>query len=288
MVEGSRHSRESGKRAMLDVGGSKLAYESTGNGTPLLFIHAAIADSRMWNREMEVFSAGHQVVRFDLRGYGNSTPATGSFSCVRDIRALVSHLQLSRPFIVGCSMGGAFAVEYALAHPDEVSGLLLAAPGLGGTPYEAFSKDEMPAFEYDDKKSAEIAEAWSNGKSSEAMELLRQLWCSALTGSSRELFMEMVKTNAEEVFNDRSFRQLESRPPAYKRLPSIRVPTTVLVGDRDNPSSVPFANLVARGIAGARLVTVQGADHLINMSRPNDFETELRHALDRAGQPIDK
>jgi pimeloyl-ACP methyl ester carboxylesterase len=148
--------------------------------------------------------------------------------------------------------------------------------------YEAFSKDEKPAFEYDDKKSSEIAAAWSNGKSSEAMELLRQLWCSALTGSSLELFMDMVKMNAEEVFNDRSFKQLESRPPAYKRISSIRVPTTVLVGDRDNPSSVPFAKLAARGIAGARLVTVKGADHLINMSRPKDFETELRLALDRA------
>ena len=81
---------------------------------------------------------------------------------------------------------------------------------------------------------------------------------------------------------------MEPRPPSYNRLPSIRVPTTVLVGDRDNPSSVPFANLVARGIAGARLVTVQGADHLINMSRPKVFETELRLALDRAKQPIDK
>ncbi len=282
MGEGSRHSSESGRRAMLDVGGSKLAYESSGYGTPLLFIHAGIADGRMWNREVEVFSADHHVVSFDLRGYGGSTPAIGTFSCVRDIRALVSHLHLGRPFIVGCSMGGSFAVEYALAHPDEVSGLLLAAPGLGGTPYEAFSRDEMPAFEYDDRKSSEIAAAWSNGKSSEAMELLRQLWCSTLTGSSRELFMDMVKTNTEEVFNDRSFRQLESRPPVYNRLSSIRVPTTVLVGDRDNPSSVPFANLATRGIAGARLVTIQGADHLINMSRPNDFETELRLALDIA------
>lgn len=268
---------------ILQAQGGQLAFDTAGRGAPVIFIHAAIADRRMWNREMEVFAADHKVVRFDLRGYGGSSPATGPFSCVDDIRALVSHLELDAPFLVGCSMGGGFAINYALAYPDEVSGMLLAAPGLPGTPQEAFTSEELTAFEYDWKKSTEIANKWSEGRKSEAIDLLRQLWCSALTGENMELFMRMVEQNAEEVFTERSMQLVEESDHAYKRLGAIRIPATVMVGDRDNPSSIPFSNLISKGITGSRLATVPGADHLINLSQPEVFEAELRSALGRVG-----
>jgi 3-oxoadipate enol-lactonase len=72
-------------------------------------------------------------------------------------------------------------------------------------------------------------------------------------------------------------------PPAHPRLGAIRVPTTVLVGDRDNPSSVPFAKRIAAAVPGARLVNVPGADHLINLSRPEAFDRELAAALQSLG-----
>ncbi len=272
------HDKSSG-HFTLEVPGGHLAYDSSGTGTPVIFIHAAIADRRMWQHEMDIFARDHQVVSFDMRGYGDSAPASGAFSCVSDIRALVSHLDLKKPFLVGCSMGGGFAVSYAIAYPDDVRGLLLAAPGVSGTPFEAFSKEELPAFEYDEEKSKEIANAWAEGKAAEAGALLRKLWCSALTGKNLELFRKMVEQNQAEVFTERSMQHLEGGTPAYGLLGTIRVPTTVLVGDRDNPSSIPFAKLVSRSIPGARLVTVPGADHLINLSRQDVFEAELRAAL---------
>ncbi len=264
---------------ILAVKGGHIAYDTAGRGTPVLFIHAAIADRRMWNREMSVFAAEHQTVRFDMRGYGQSSPASAPFSCVDDIRALTKHLHLESPFLVGCSMGGGFAVSYAIEFPEEVSGLLLAAPGVSGVPFEAFGKEDLLAFEYDERKSKEIARLWSEGKSPEAYEKLRELWCSKLTGKNLELFREMVEQNMAEIFTENSMQHIERGRPSYDLLETIRAPTTVLVGDMDNPSSVPFSRLVSKEIPGSSLVLIPGADHLINLSRPDDFERELRNAL---------
>lgn len=266
-------------QGIVEVPGGRLAYETAGRGPPVLFLHSVIADRRMWDRQFSGFSSGHQVVRFDLRGFGGSTPASAPFSYVEDAQALISHLHLPKPFLVGSSMGGAFAIDLALQSPELVSGLLLAAPGLSGGFEPPFEPDEQAAFEYDERKSQEIAQAWTKGDSARAIELLRQLWCSTLEGRNLALFRNMVEQNASEVFDNRSMQHATAAPPAAGRLSSLRVPTTVLIGDRDNPSSVPFAKRIARSVPGARLVPVPGADHLVNLSCPDAFDEALRSAL---------
>src|SRR5580698_2657609 len=116
----------------LEVAGGRLAYETKGRGPPLLFIHAVIADRRMWGRELDLYSHHHQTVSFDLRGFGGSSAASKPFSYVQDVRSLISHLRLERPYVVGASMGGAVAIGLALESPELVSGLCLLAPGLSG------------------------------------------------------------------------------------------------------------------------------------------------------------
>lgn len=264
----------------VKVEGGEIAFETLGRGSPILFIHSAIADRRMWDHDFARYANDHQVVRFDLRGFGRSTPATGPFSCGDDIASLLDHLHASPAFLVGSSMGGAFAIDFALAHPDKVRGLFLAAPGLSGGLLPPFDPAEQAAFDYDETKSKEVAESWGRKDAERAFELLRALWCAALDGPNLELFRTMVRENAAEVFEDRSFRHARRAPPPLDLLPSLRVPTTVLVGDRDNPSSIPFAQHIARAIPNARLVTVPGADHLINLSQPDRFHAELRSALD--------
>ena len=230
----------------------------------------------MWDREMSLYSADHQVVRYDLRGFGGSSPATAPFSNTRDIQALSSHFGLERPFLVGSSMGGGIAIDYALAHPDRVSGLLLAAPGVSGSFETPWEPKELEAFQYDDNKSQEVAAAWTKGDAASAFGSVRELWCAALEGPSLGLLRAMVEQNAAEVFDFRSMKNAEKAPPAVPRLSTIRVPTAVLVGDRDNPSSPVLAKRVAQDIPGARYVTVAGADHLINLSRPEAFDREFR------------
>jgi 3-oxoadipate enol-lactonase len=271
------------KEQSLPVEGGTLAYEVSGRGAPVLFVHSVIADRRMWDREFAQGIEGHRIIRFDLRGFGRSPPATSRFAYSADIDALLQHLGARKPLLVGSSMGGGLAIDYTLDHPDRVGGLFLLAPGLSGGLLPPFESEEKAAFEYDDQKSQEINRAWAGGDRAKAVELLRQLWCVALEGSTRRHFERMVEENAGEVFDNRSMKLAADVPPAQPRLGGIRVPTTVLVGDRDNPSSVPFAQRIAAAVPGARLVNIPGADHLINLSRPEAFDRELAVALRALG-----
>jgi 3-oxoadipate enol-lactonase len=267
----------------LDVPGGKIAYEEAGRGRPIVLLHEGIADRRMWNREFALLAHDRQVVRYDLRGYGGSAPATSAYAPVDDLVALLDHLHLTQPLVVGPSMGGKIALDLTLAHPEHVGGLLLIAPGYSGMDY-----DHVPGgkatFERDETLSKAAVDAWSAGRLGEATEHLRQLWASALTGASLELFETMVRENAEEVFGERSGRhETPVGAPAAARLGEIRVPTRILVGDRDNPVMPHVANFLARGIAGATVELVPGADHLLNLSRPDAFDAAVEAAVRRLG-----
>jgi 3-oxoadipate enol-lactonase len=264
----------------LGVSGGNLAYEVAGKGRPVILLHEGIADGRMWDREFSLLQKDHRVARYDLRGYGGSTPASSEYSSVGDLKAIIDHLRFERPLVVGPSMGGRIALDLTLAHPEKVGGLLLIAPGYSGMDY-----DHVPGgkatFERDETLSKAAADAWAAGHLDEATEHLRQLWASAVTGSALDLFRTMVRDNAKEVFEDRS-ASFEKRDgaPAAGRLKEIRVPTRILVGDRDNPAMPHCANFLARGIAGASIQLVPGADHLLNLSKPDAFDTALHQVLD--------
>lgn len=265
----------------LEVPGGKLWYEEAGKGDAIVLLHEGIADRRMWDREFPLFARDHHVVRYDLRGYGRSAPAEAEFSPVRDLLSLLDDRGLRRPLIVGPSMGGKIALDLTLAHPDRVGALLLIAPGYSGMDY-----DHVPGgkatFERDERLSKAASDAWTAGKLDEATEHLRQLWASALTGKALDLFRTMVRDNATEIFEERSGRH-ESRDaaPAAGRLQEIHVPTQILVGDLDNPAMPHCANFLARGIPGARVEHVPGADHLLNLSRPDVFDAATRSLVGR-------
>src|SRR5579859_6234281 len=145
---------------ILDVSGGKISYEEAGRGRPIVLLHEGIADRRMWDREFPRLALGHQVVRYDLRGYGSSPPATAPFSPVRDLVTLLDHLGMKQPLIVGPSVGGKIALDLTLAHPERVGALLLVAPGYSGMDY-----DHVPGgkatFERDEVLSKAASDAWA-------------------------------------------------------------------------------------------------------------------------------
>lgn len=264
---------------MLDVPGGQLFYEVSGQGAPLVFLHAAIADRRMWNREFLANSGGHTVVRYDTRGLGRSPPASAAYSDVEDVRALLDHLRIGPATLVGCSNGGKIAIDLALERPSEVKALLLLAPGISG--FDGSTDPEGQAdYAADGVRSKEIFGAWAAGRKGEALERLREYWCSRQTGQNLELVRQMMKDNAVEIFTEASAshgRALD--PPAIQRLKTIRVPTTILLGDHDEPTMGYIVRRLAKEVPAARLVDVPGADHLINLSQPDAFDTALRSVV---------
>jgi 3-oxoadipate enol-lactonase len=268
---------------MLPVAEGKLYYETSGTGPALVFIHAAIADRRMWNREFALYAKDHTVARYDVRGFGRSPAAATEYSDVDDLRRLVAHLGADPVTLVGCSNGGRIALDFAVENPNLVAGLLLVSPGVSGFTAE-LAPDGKSTFEQDNARSSKIPAAWKAGKKEEALRLLQEYWASAQEGANKDLVRSMMQENAQEIFTEASMGHSQALdPPAVGRLGSVKAPALVLLGDRDEPTMTYIVRVVVRGLAHAELVPVPGGDHLVNLSRPADFDKALRRLLAQAG-----
>src|ERR1700694_3466637 len=105
---------------LMDVtlNSARIHYERSGSGFPLLLIHAGIADSRMWEPQAKAFANQFDMVRPDLRGFGDSKLPPVPYSMLADMIALLDYLDIDRAHVVGCSMGGTLAIDFALEHPQ--------------------------------------------------------------------------------------------------------------------------------------------------------------------------
>lgn len=268
-----------GRSGNLPVSNGTVFTETSGKGPALVFVHAAIADRRMWDREFGLYARDHTVVRYDVRGFGRSPPATTSYSDVDDLEAIVDAAGIDRVTLVGCSNGGRIGVDFALTHPRRVDRLVLVASGVSGLELSG-DPDEAAAFQREDALMAPIQAAYKSGDRDGAVRGIREFWCAAQTGRSLELVTTMLRDNLDEILTDASAgHATRPDPPAAKRLGTIDRPTLYLLGDRDAPGMRFIANRMTSAIQGAVLKTIPGADHLINLSCPREFDTAVREFI---------
>ena len=233
----------------------------------VLLLHAGIADSRMWQPQIEVLEgAGHRVVAPDLRGFGEHRLEPAPFSYVRDAEAALD----GPAAVVGCSLGGRVALELAVHRPDLVERLVLIAPGFPGWEWAEATRAgwaaEEAAYEAGDLETAaeESVRLWVDGpnRSPADVDADMRAAVTAMVLRSYELQEGAWEAGADE--------EDVLDPPLGGRLGEVRCPTLVLVGDHDVADMQAIAAHVAGSIDGARLVTVPGASHLPSLERPDE------------------
>ena len=138
------------KVAFAPINGTDMYFEIQGTGKPLLFLHAGVGDMRMWDQQFDVFAHTHQVIRCDLRGFGQTLLKPSSFTHYEDVAALLHTLQVAPAVIIGASFGAAVALDVALAYPTLVTALILADPAVGGY---TFTSSAMLTF-FDQEEAA--------------------------------------------------------------------------------------------------------------------------------------
>ena len=263
---------------MRTTGG--IAYDRAGRrgDLPVILLHAGVADRRMWDPLWSALAAERDVVRLDLRGYGESTARPrGMLSPVDDVLDTLAEVGIDRSHLVGASFGAAVAVEAALTRPQQVASLLLSPPG-GSliaelTPdLRAFIETETAALARGDLDAAvEVTlTCWVDGRGRDAGDV---------DPAVRDL-VRLMQRRAFDVtadWDDIEDRELDPAP--LDRLTEIRVPTLVLVGSLDLEAIHAAAQQVANGIAGARLLTWPNTAHLPSMERSDDFLALLRDWL---------
>ncbi len=250
--------------SLVEVDGASLYYEVSGDGPHLILGHAGVADRRMWDAQFSALAEHYRVVRYDRRGFGDSTVPRGSFSHRRDLYQFMRSLGIERAHLVGCSAGGAAMIEFALEHPEMARSLILVSSGLGG--YR--SPSEMPPAR------AELPIALKVGDVRHAAEIGVRIWVDGprrtpdqVDPRIRERVREMSRTALLNLF----VAEEPLDPPSAERLGSLRVPALVVAGELDEPDVLALAEILRTHIPGARKAIVAGAAHLLNMEKAEDF-----------------
>jgi 3-oxoadipate enol-lactonase len=238
----------------------------------VLLLHAGIADSRMWQPQIEALeAAGYRVIAPDLRGFGERRLEPAPFSNVRDAEAALD----GPAVVVGASLGGRVALELAVHRPDLVERLVLIAPGL-------------PGWEWaDDTRAGWAAEeaAYEAGDFETAAEGSVRLWVDGPNRSQEEIDVGFRAAVTGMVL--RSYEMQEGAweagareedvldPPVSDRLDEIQCPTLVIVGEHDVADMRAIAAHVAESIDDAQLVTVANAAHLPSLERAGEVNSLL-------------
>jgi 3-oxoadipate enol-lactonase len=248
-----------------------LYYEICGAGRPVVLLHEAIADSRMWEPQWSSFAQLYRLLRCDLPGFGRSPIESVPLGYATDVAGLLDELDISAAAIVGCSLSGRVALELAVARPELVSALVLVDAGLPGFDWS----EHVRAY------GAAEDEAISRGDLDAATEINLRMWVDGPRRSAADVD-PAVRTAVAEM-QRRAFElqaphweKLEEDllvPDIASRLDEVGVPTLVLVGEEDVEDMHRIAATLAAGIPGAREATIAGAAHIPSLEQPAAFDT---------------
>jgi len=264
------------------INNASIYYEIAGAGQPFVMIHAGIADDRQWNNEFAYFSNHFQVVRYDLRGFGKSEPVDGEFSHLSDLAALLDYLKLERPIILmGCSMGGGLAMDFALTHPSKVKALIMVGSGPKGLELDV---PESAKFE-------QLEHAYDSGDLDLVAELETQIWFDGegrspaqVNQAMRQLAYEMNRNALSHEAKHLGQRQPDTTFPAAERLAELNMPVLVIAGKQDTPYILAAADYMVEKVPFARKVIIADAAHLLNMDQPEEFRRIVTSFLDEAAR----
>lgn len=266
------------KSGFVNTGSAQLYYETAGNGVPFVMIHAGVADSRQWNNEFGFFARNYQVVRYDMRGYGKSEPVDGEFNHMDDLVSVLNALGLDeRVVIMGCSMGGGLAMDFALTHPSRVKALIMVGSGPSGLELDT----PAPA------KFAEAEKAFESGDLDLVAEIETQIWFDGngrtpgqVDQAMRKLAYEMDRQALSYEAKKLGKRLPNTQMQAFERLSDIKIPVLVIVGAHDIPYILAAADYMIEKIPSAQRMRIEDAAHLPNMDQPDEFQTIVTNFLE--------
>jgi pimeloyl-ACP methyl ester carboxylesterase len=271
------------------VNGIRLHYQVYGTGTPLVLAHGYGATLEMWTGQIDAFSQRYQVVVYDTRGHGR-TEAPREWSSyalddyVEDQRQLMDHLGIDTAYVGGLSMGGAIALRFALSHPERLKALLLCDTsarnwalrgqgvpqrGLGAAARRLVFLDIVPlGFALARHLPLERLPQYRNAPEG-VRSYIRNLRSHSAVGLRGAWHALMEAEDLED------------------RLGEVRVPTLIIVGDRD-PLLAP-SRIMHRDIPSSRFVLIKDSSHGTAGMQPEAFnEAVLSFLADvEAGRPVE-
>ena len=254
----------------IDLPGARLAAQDEGEGPPILLVHSAVVNRRSWNGVVPVLvAAGYRVIRYDMRGFGESTTDDVEYQPHADVVAVLDHFGVDRAAIGGNSMGGAFALDAVLETPQRFVAYMWIGAGIGG-----YDRGVLPSEDavFQAESDAEDAGDWDL-----AAELDTRIWFDgwvdgenapatrtdpAARASMKAMDRELLEPG--RVYG--SFKR--PAPQAIERLEEIALPTLVVIGQLDTSGTRASAEIMAERVRDARIERLPNVAHIIGMEEP--------------------
>lgn len=252
------------KQGFATVSNAKLYYEIAGEGQPLIFVHGGNMDRRMWDQQFAIFAKSYKVIRYDVRGFGKSDKQVKAFAHYQDLYDLMKFLGIKKANVVGLSLGGGIAADFAISYPEMVENLILVCPGINGftlaSDSGAYNIATIEAAR--DEGYGKATEMWLNSPY-----MIPAMEHPELRPKLRQLSLDNAHNWLANFVWSRDLK-----PSSRERLPEIKARTLLIVGDRDVPNMMKLVDEAATRISGARKVVINGVGHLPNMERPAEFD----------------
>lgn len=249
----------------IGVRGGAIELESAGAGTPLVLLHGWALDRRVWSPQIAPLSRQFRVIALDRRGFGRSSAPPGLGAEVDDLLVVKKKLGLERMILVGMSQAGRVALQFALAHPDSVGGLVLQGAPLDGFLPGPRHEDAIPLSSY-------IALARAG-----QMERMKALWrghaLMRATSPAARSCLDTLLAN----YQGRDLLAPQPAPLASiaGHLEDVYAPALVVTGEHDTRWRQLVGDALAYGLPHSHRAVLPGAEHLCNLTHPSDYNALL-------------
>jgi 3-oxoadipate enol-lactonase len=239
----------------------RIALDVHGNGPLVVFLHGIGGNRHHWRHQLPIFATRFKAAAWDARGYGDSDDYEGNLKFddfTSDLLRVLDHFKQHKAHLVGLSMGGRIARNFALRHPERVGKLVLANTTPG---FDALTPDQVKKF----------VEERKNRTPESIKRLISQ---HARPGAYEELLESFNALRQASYLKTLEASVTQDRAAPIER---IRVPTLVVTSDEDKVYPPAIARGMAKRIPDARLAVISGAGHLSNLEQPGQFnEVVLR------------
>ncbi|WP_290979781.1 alpha/beta hydrolase [Ferrovibrio sp.] len=267
----------------ITAGRATLAAAVTGAGSPVVFLHAAVCDSRMWQQQWRAVAEDHTAIAYDRRGFGATHAERQDHSAVADLLTVLDIVAGGEPAIlVACSQGGRVALDAALLHPDRVCGLFLISPSVAAAPEPSYTPDIAAML-------AQQRQAEAAGDLDQLNAVKARLWLDGplqpenrVTGEKRALFLEM---NGAALRLPPCGANIDN-VSAYQRIGEITSPTLIVCGSFDFPHIQERCRHIAGMMPNAAFQPLPGTAHLPSLEQPAIITGLLLSFLQNPGETI--
>jgi pimeloyl-ACP methyl ester carboxylesterase len=263
----------------IKANGIEMNYELTGRGNCLVLIHGYTDNLNLWYNQVPAFSKQYRVLTYDVRGFGKTEVSRADYSMAlfaEDLHALLGALGIESACVLGYSMGGRIALEFALTHPGMTTGLILANSGIG----------EAPSPEMQERRKM-MAGLLQQGEREVISELMTE--ASFSPGLKERNPAAFEKYKAIKMQNDPSeylavMQAIVTAIDSPADFGALRCPVLIIAGDRDGFMDVRVAEAMKKAIPQAELVMFP-TGHAAAIEEPEAFNAAVLRFLGRLTRP---